>query len=241
MFKKKVKLKDTGFFNGFTDNHSHILPGVDDGVQSNKEALAVLNCMAAVGFKEIWFTPHIMRSMYNTTADLCEKFDLFRNKYTGPLKLHLAAEYMLDARFEKEFFGCPLCLYDKYVLLETSCIAPPFNFYDLLYEISLYGYVPLIAHPERYIYMNKNDYRELKNKEYLLQLNLFSLYGIYGHAAKKKAEYLLKNGMYDVIGTDIHSIRALEEGLESLCVDMECLGKLMDIRHNYKFLLCETS
>ena len=73
-------------------------------------------------------------------------------------------------------------------------------------DVSLAGYTPVIAHPERYLYMRYGDYCELKDKGYLLQLNLLSLSGYYGKQVMKNAETLLEKGMYDMVGTDLHNL-----------------------------------
>ena len=74
---------------------------------------------------------------------------------------------------------------------------------------------PIIAHPERYIYMSEDDYARLRSMGVLFQLNLFSLAGLYGRRAKKVAELLLKKGYYDFTGTDIHTILILDGCLET--------------------------
>ena len=65
-FRKRISLKDSGIFKNFTDCHSHILPGVDDGVQTMEEALEILRLYEELGIKSVWLTPHIMEDMPNT-------------------------------------------------------------------------------------------------------------------------------------------------------------------------------
>ena len=72
------------------------------------------------------------------------------------------------------------------------------------------GYTPLLAHPERYMYLSNADYASLHSQGVKFQLNLASLAGGYGKAVKKKAEWLLTNGLYSVAGTDLHSEDAIE-------------------------------
>ena len=85
---------------------------------------------------------------------------------------------------------------------------------DILRRIQAKGYYPLLAHPERYIYMEENDYVRLKSMHIKFQLNLFSLMDLYGKEARKRAKELQSKGMYDYIGTDLHRIAVLNNLLE---------------------------
>ena len=100
-FRKRISLKDSGIFKNFTDCHSHILPGVDDGVQTMEEALEILRLYEELGIKSVWLTPHIMEDMPNTTLHLRERYAELQATYSGPIKLHLASENMLDNLFEE--------------------------------------------------------------------------------------------------------------------------------------------
>lgn len=124
-----------------------------------------------------------------------------------PLRLHLAAENMLDALFERRLKANDLLpLAEKYLLVETSIFAPPMNFRGLLERIKNKGYTPILAHPERYLYMKKEDYEALKLQGIKFQRNLFSLRGQYGERVQKRCRQLLKWQMYDFVGTDLHRL-----------------------------------
>lgn len=82
---------------------------------------------------------------------------------------------------------------------------------NILLRIKAKGYYPILAHPERYVYMGESDYRQLKGIGVKFQLNLFSLVGAYGVETKKKAEWLLKNDFYNLMGSDIHRLALYEE------------------------------
>ena len=88
-FRKRISLKDSGIFKNFTDCHSHILPGVDDGVQTMEEALEILRLYEELGIKSVWLTPHIMEDMPNTTLHLRERYAELQATYSGPIKLLL--------------------------------------------------------------------------------------------------------------------------------------------------------
>ena len=211
-FRKKQTLEESGFFRGFTDWHSHILPGVDDGVQTMEEALQILAEYERLGVKEVWLTPHIMEDIPNTTAHLQERFAQLRSAYQGKVILHLAAENMLDNLFEERLTKndfLPIGNNGDHLLVETSYFNPPMGLRNILLRIKAKGYYPILAHPERYVYMGKNEYKQLKEMGVKFQLNLFSLKGMYGKDVKKKAKHLQKLGMYEYFGTDLHKLETL--------------------------------
>ena len=360
-FSKKRTIADSGILAGYTDHHSHILPGVDDGVESMDEALRIIATYEATGVKELWLTPHIMEDIPNTPEKLRARFAELEAAYTGNITLHLAAEYMIDNHLrsllrevkevEKESIAegvkdnnnspsskreypqgegvekdsntenncpssgrgtsnaqciaegvkddnnspsskreypqgegvekdsntdnnCPSsgrgtsnaqciaegvkdnsssptfneeqhggalhgknvqettsCHFEpkgeisttkeellpigakhNHLLVETSYFNPPMRLHETLRQIKSLGYHPLLAHPERYMYMDNDEYRALHEEGVKFQLNLPSICGGYGNTVKKRALWLLKEGLYDAIGSDTHC----EEGVEFL-------------------------
>ena len=206
-FRKRQTLAQSGFFRGFVDWHCHILPGVDDGVQTMDEALHILAAYERLGIREVWLTPHIMEDIPNPTARLRERFAELLAAYKGNVVLNLAAENMLDKLFEERLEQgdlLPLGKDGRHLLVETSYFNPPMGLDDILRRIQAKGYYPLLAHPERYIYMEENDYVRLKSMHIKFQLNLFSLMDLYGKEVRKRAKELQSKGMYDYIGTDLH-------------------------------------
>ena len=203
----------SSLLNQFTDHHSHILPGVDDGVKKMEVSLKVLECYEQLGIAEVWCTPHVMEDIPNTTEALKARFSELLEAYHGPIKLHLAAEYMMDTLFEERLEqGDLLALGNEgnQVLVETSYFTPPMDMNAILKRLKQKGYYPVLAHPERYVYMGKERYIALKNNEIRFQLNLSSLAGAYGSEAKDKARWMLKKGYYDMAGSDLHSSRNME-------------------------------
>ena len=203
----------SSLLNDFTDYHSHILPGVDDGVKKMEVSLKVLEQYEQLGIAEVWCTPHIMEDIPNTTEALRTRFAELCEAYQGPIKLHLAAEYMMDALFEERLSQgdlLPLGEVGNQLLVETSYFTPPMDMDSILLRIKQKGYYPVLAHPERYVYMDKLRYTELKNKDIRFQLNLSSLAGAYGSEAKDKAHWILKKNYYDLAGSDLHSSRNME-------------------------------
>lgn len=213
-FNKRISLKDSGIFQGFTDWHCHLLPDVDDGVQTIDESLQLLSFYEQLGIKEVWLTPHVMEDMPNTTKELKERFMELKATYRGSIMLYLATENMLDNLFEERLAKndvLPLGKDGKHLLVETSYFNPPMGLNNILLRIKAKGYYPILAHPERYVYMGESDYRQLKGIGVKFQLNLFSLVGAYGVETKKKAEWLLKNDFYNLMGSDIHRLALYEE------------------------------
>ena len=218
--RKRQTLEESGFFRGFTDWHCHILPGVDDGVQTMDETLQILaeyERLGVKGVKEVWLTPHIMEDIPNTTEKLRERFAELKASYQGPVMLHLASENMLDNLFEKRLEKNDLLSIGKdgkHLLVETSYFNPSMSLNNILLRIKAKGYYPALAHLERYLYMNENDYQRLKSMNIQFQLNQFSPFGLYGKNVQKRVKVLQKQGMYDYVGTDLHRMVTLLDALK---------------------------
>ena len=86
-FKSSVPIADSGILHGMTDCHSHLLPGVDDGVKTEEETWRILDEMERQGVRKVWLTPHIMEDMPNETAALQQKFLRLKQKYQGKVEL----------------------------------------------------------------------------------------------------------------------------------------------------------
>lgn len=209
-FSKKCKLADSGYLNSFTEHHCHLLPGVDDGVQTMEETLKLLALYEEMGIKEVWLTPHIMEDVPNTPEGLRKRFGELKAEYQGGIELHLAAEHMMDALFEERLEKgevMPIGKEQRHLLVETSYFNPPMDLDGILQRVKSAGYFPILAHPERYMYMDMKDYKRLKSMDILFQLNLPSLAGMYGKTVQGKAETLLKKGFYNLTGSDTHRLR----------------------------------
>ena len=234
LFCKKVDLPGSGLLKGATDNHSHLLYGVDDGSRSLEETLSILGFLAEQGVEELWMTPHIMEDVPNRTADLKARFERFRTQvYQGPIRLHLAAEYMLDNLYEERLATDDLLYHGEgHVLVETSTVAPPLDLWGTLERTLSKGIRPILAHPERYHYMPVQDYARLHKMGVLLQLNLPSILGFYGPFAQMRASYLLDKGWYSMVGSDCHRFSAIRRQSEAKVLKkktLEALRPLMPI------------
>lgn len=155
----------------------------------------------------MWLTPHVMEDTPNTTAHLRERFTELQAAYTGPITLHLASENMLDNLFEERLGKndlLPLGENGDHLLVETSYFSPPMGLSNILLRIKSKGYYPVLAHPERYNYMDQDKYRELVGIGVKFQANIPSLVNAYGRLLYKKLEWLLRENMIDMWGTDTH-------------------------------------
>ena len=216
LFNRSIKVSESPLFDGRTDWHCHILPGVDDGFRKMEDSLAALARYEQIGITEVWLTPHIMEDIPNTTAALRQRFTDLQVAYSGRLRLHLASENMMDSLFDERLeAGDLLPLSDKRLLVETSYFNPPYDMDGILERVKSHGWYPLLAHPERYMYMGMKQYESLKKKDIEFQLNISSLIGSYGPEAKAKAEKLLLAGMYNFSGTDLHRLSSLEHLLSA--------------------------
>lgn len=246
-FTKYYSILDSGFLEGATDWHCHILPGVDDGIRTMESALEVLDYYHEIGIREVWLTPHIMEDVPNEPAALQARFQEFRAAYAAehegqmPIRLHLAAENMIDTLFDHRFEERKLLTIGGHetipgaeggdmLLVETSYFSPPMAFEDTLNEIRMKGLHPLLAHPERYVYMGRRDYKRLKEAGIRFQLNLMSLVGMYGDTAAEKASNLLLDGMYDYAGSDLHRLSPWQQAISDPALTKKEIAALLDLR-----------
>ena len=213
----KKSFTKSGLLNNMTDIHSHILPNIDDGISSYEDAVSSLRWLRNNGINRMYLTPHVMSDFpKNTYEYLSETFEHFikrlKNDGIGDIpELKLGAEYMLEAAFEKHRKEGLITYADRHVLVETSYMTPPMGFLRLLEQLQEDGYSPVLAHPERYRYMDSEDYEVLKKQGIKLQLNFLSITGSYGRQAKDKAIQLLKAGYYDYAGSDFHNLARHED------------------------------
>lgn len=224
------------FFRGACDVHCHLLPGVDDGFATAEKSLHALKKLEERGIARMILTPHFMKDYpLNDRESITAKFEDFKAQAAEVcnIELRLAAEYMLDARFLEHFEQGFLTL-DKagtHVLCETSYMMYEHGITEMIYEIMCAELQPVIAHPERYEYANRDNYFRWKDKNYKFQLNLLSLAGAYGGPAVEKAHFLLKEGLYDYMGSDMHGLGNFERflpGLKLKTKEIDLLGQLLE-------------
>ena len=201
----------------FVDIHSHILPGIDDGAKNIKKSVDLVSSLQEIGVSQIITSPHISHYVWNNSPEIIASKLLETEKALEENKIEIpvraAAEYLIDSWFENHFKEEKLLtLKDNYILVEISYQNAPLNIYKTIFEIQLAGYIPVLAHPERYLfYHNKfSEYEKLKNAGCLFQLNLLSTVEYYGSKIAKVTDELLAKGMYSCCGTDVHHKKHIE-------------------------------
>lgn len=199
------------------DMHSHILPGIDDGAKDTEAALGLVQALMKLGYTHAIATPHVMADGFrNDTTTIKAALEKLRGRLAEEnIDFHVdaAAEYYLDENFDALLKRDDiLTIGKKGVLIETSFLNENRNLMQIIFNMQSAGYTPILAHPERYVYMYGNDdiLKELREKNVKFQVNLASLVGYYSPESKRVAEYLLKNGMIDYIGTDVHHMRHIQ-------------------------------
>lgn len=225
----------SGLLEGFIDCHSHILPRVDDGVEVMAESLDVICKYAEWGIREVWLTPHVMEDMPNTTEGLKSRFEELVAACHDKLKgveipeLRLMAENMMDDLFRERLADNDVLTYGRKgdeLLVETSYAQAPMAFHKMLEEVFHHGLTPVLAHPERYVYMDESQYAILKGMGVRFQLNITSLTGAYGSSAKKRAEFLLSNNYYSYRGTDCHNLDLICHQMKKKCLTEDIIDRL---------------
>lgn len=241
-FGKKHFLVD--YLTGFRDIHNHILPGIDDGAKNTKESVALLQALHNYGITNHISTPHIMHHYYDNNKTSINKAykDLIKAIEKANLstffKLEYAAEHMVDDNFENLLEQEQvLPLGKNHVLIEMSYLQPSLNFEVAAKKILAKQHFPILAHPERYLYLQKDahKYRVYKNMGIKFQLNMLSLSGYYGKEVHKAALFLLQQNYYDFIGTDVHNL-AQAKGLETCTIAPKHLSIIQEIIDNNNFL-----
>jgi tyrosine-protein phosphatase YwqE len=200
-----------------TDLHSHIIPGIDDGARDIDSSIAMLAKFESLGFSKVITTPHIMSDLYRNTSEIIlsglDSVKEVSAKLNLNIEIEAAAEYYFDESFldrlkKKEKL---LTFGDNYVLFEFSFHSEPQQVEKLFFELLSQGYKPVLAHFERYLFLNGNIDRAYKWREegINIQLNLNSITGHYGPQALEQAEKLVDSGQLDFVGSDCHRMENL--------------------------------
>jgi protein-tyrosine phosphatase len=206
-FKKKKQ----NLFKGLVDFHNHLLPGIDDGSKSIEQSLEMLKIYNELEIEKIIASPHIFKDLYpNTPKTIKKSYDsLIPSLIDQKTKvLGYGAEYMVDEFFLKELDKKNelLTCFNNHVLIEIPFFGHLKLLEEALFKLQNMGYVPILAHPERYITIESlTEIKELKVRGAKMQLNALSLIGFYGNELKKKSYKFLRSKLYDFICTDAHN------------------------------------
>jgi tyrosine-protein phosphatase YwqE len=201
------------------DVHSHLLPGMDDGVQTFTESVEVVRTFRELGYRKLITTPHVNSDHFpNKPEDILNKLDQLRKILAHEkidIQVEAAAEYMIDEAFLEKLNNKDklLTFGGKFVLVETGFYNQPVFMQDVFFKLNASGYKPVLAHPERYSYLQPNSslLQQILESNILLQLNLNSLNGIYGKGVQNMAEYLIDKNLIHLVGSDCHNSTHAEE------------------------------
>lgn len=205
------------YMEGFVDIHNHILPGIDDGAKTVEDSIDLINGFSSIGITNFICTPHIMHNYYDNTPKTIKKSfkklkKALEEQKIKDVRVAYAAEHMIDDNFENILERRKVMpLGTDHLLVEMSFLQPPIHFYGSIEKVTSAGYFPVLAHPERYRFLNGNfqKYSSYKKRNILFQVNLLSLAGYYGKNVKSTAGKLIDNGFVDFLGSDVHSLEQL--------------------------------
>jgi len=216
------------------DFHSHLIPGIDDGSPDLETSIQLIKAFIELGYKKLITTPHVYKDYYpNTTAIIQEGLKTLQQAVREEkldIEINAAAEYFIDQHFEKLLADKDLlCVFENQVLVEFSFFGPPPNLSEILFEMQIKGYQPILAHPERYAFLQADlrQYNELKSMGCLFQANLLAFTEHYGKPVKETALSLLKNKLYDYAGSDLHHMKHAAL-LNKLNEDYKMVNKLVE-------------
>ncbi|MBN2884251.1 MAG: hypothetical protein JXN10_12035 [Clostridia bacterium] len=213
----------------FTDIHCHIIPGVDDGPETMEESLSMLLRAKQRNIETVFATPHCFLTSPLNEYELKKKIEELNEKKEADISIELGCEMMIEdtlPRFVEQ--NKWVCLGNsKNILVELPIFNYPIYVKQVLFDLNQRGYRPIIAHPERYVFAQKDMDRFLDEiDDYAdFQLNAGSLNGYYGRKAKKAARELIKRGKATYIASDAHNIKAYNHLQEAYDTYRKLRGK----------------
>ena len=194
------------------DFHTHILPNIDDGSRSIDETFNLIKEAKEVGFDGIILTSHYIENFYET--DVPER-DIWVKAISENLgakgidtDLYLANEIYISENMMGllEQQKASTINNSCYVLFELPLNEEPLNLYDVIYSLQENKLIPVLAHPERYSFVQKEPelIYDLIEKGCLMQANYGSIIGQYGVKAEYIVKKFLENNMIHFLGSDVH-------------------------------------
>ena len=201
------------------DFHSHILPGLDDGARTLDDALMLAGAMRSWGFERVYCTPHINALYRNTPEIIRPAFEELKEAleiHGVDLDIRMSAEYRLVPEtwhevLEKDWL---MPIEDKYILMELPISKrsemKEINPLEEFRRIVSMGLTPILPHPERYFYLSRHELMDFIEAGVKVQCNYGSLAGLYGEEAQDNANQIVKDGLADLYGTDMHKAHYVE-------------------------------
>ncbi|MDX1768038.1 MAG: CpsB/CapC family capsule biosynthesis tyrosine phosphatase [Arenibacter troitsensis] len=236
-FQKKKFLVDS--LENFIDIHNHILPGIDDGAKTVEDSINIIKGFADFGVTTFIATPHIIHNYYpNNPKTINDSLLVLKSELSkqnmNDVSIQAAAEHMIDANFESLLEKESVMPINKgYLLVEMSYLQPSINFKDAIQSISEHSFFPILAHPERYIYLHNNfsNYKKYKKQGILFQMNLLSLSDYYGKDVQKMAVKLINEGLIDFLASDVHHLQQLTM-MQNMKITDKLLTRILPLIEN---------
>lgn len=222
-----------------TDMHCHLVPRVDDGSKCMEESIECLQALQSVGYRKVIITPHFQTPRFeNDEEDIRRRYDeVCKAAADAGVEIELAGvggEYRIDSGFQRRLESPRfLQVGNQYVLVEFSLHQQMMGCDEMIFDMQMKGYEIILAHPERYPYLNINGDRieQLKNQGVFFQVNVLSLGGFYGEEAKKRAFTMLERGWVEFMGTDTHNSMYAQA-----LVDLSNNRKVEKVIEKYEFM-----
>lgn len=200
-----------------TDMHSHLIPGIDDGVETVEQSIAMIKGLMAFGYRRFITTPHILPGMYNNSAaSIMPGLALVRQAIAAEglgVTIEAAGEYYYDETFEEMAKEDDLLMFGgKRILFELPNMHEPQMLRHTVFALTCRGITPVLAHVERYPYLYEkglSDVEELVNMGVEMQVNIGTFTGIYGPQLQKAAYQMIDAGLVSYLGSDLHGEKHL--------------------------------
>ena len=222
-----------------TDMHCHLVPKVDDGSKCIEESVECMKALASVGYKKMILTPHFQTPRFeNDEDDIVRRYEEMKRQAADMgVEIDICGiggEYRIDSGFAKRLENPRfLQIGGKYVLVEFSLHQQMMGCDEMIFDMQMKGYEVILAHPERYPYLNVGGSRmeQLKNQGVFFQVNVLSLGGCYGEEAKRRAFEMVEGGLVEFLGTDTHNSMYAQA-----LIDLTHNRKVEKLLMNHEFL-----
>jgi tyrosine-protein phosphatase YwqE len=197
------------------DIHSHLLPNLDDGVESFEQAAEIITTFIELGYTKLITTPHVMSDAYRNTSEgilsRLEELKSYLKEQQIYITLEAAAEYYLDEDLVNKLNSNePLLTFGKNLLLfETNFLSEPLILKEFIFLANTKGYQPVLAHPERYVYLQNNFQKaqDFLDRGVYFQININSISGHYSKGIQQTVLKLIDKGMVHLLGSDCHHLQ----------------------------------
>lgn len=222
-----------------TDMHCHLVPKVDDGSKCIEESVECMKALASVGYKKMILTPHFQTPRFeNDEDDIVRRYEEMKRQAADMgVEIDICGiggEYRIDSGFARRLENPRfLQIGGKYVLVEFSLHQQMMGCDEMIFDMQMKGYEVILAHPERYPYLNVGGSRmeQLKNQGVFFQVNVLSLGGFYGEEAKRRAFEMVEGGLVEFLGTDTHNSMYAQA-----LIDLTHNRKVEKLLMNHEFL-----